>query len=400
MKRLIVFLLVLMLCLMPLSGCKKTKQANSELGNKTEILLYDFEDYDSSFQLMKVMAYFGAVNVNKDSKYVKSGKVSALIQPLGPQSTTISTNGWGLQQNTCLYIPFTDNAHDFDYTDCRKIQTIKMSLYNSEEKNINVYFTMVFNKWVSELSEPVPFTLAPGWNEIGYNIDHNALSISHNLKSCYGIGLKFDKVNSRELKDAPKIYMDDIKLVVTEKPVKVEEVKLLNEDGVCNFDLLSQKYIVDCEVHDLINKIDLDVVLAKDVGMIALSGQKLLRAVLKPTDSIDGTIYEKIVFKQKLAEALDIKNADDNDRFCFDIYNDSDEPIDFAVIFRCPQTGATMGDHLYASPHQWTAFSKCFVEMKNDSADYRTDTGQIEIHYAEFEGKERVIYIDNIRIEK
>lgn len=399
MKRLYVLILALALVFTSLTGCG-TKKTSAQLGKKTEVLLYDFEDYDRNFQLMKAMAYFGAVNVNKDTDYVKSGKVSALLQPLGPQSTTQSTNGWGLQQYTCVYIPFISGHYDFDYTDCAKIQTISMSVYNAEETDINMYISLVFNKWVDELSTPVPFSLAPGWNEVSYVLDHNALAMNHNLQACYGIGVQFDKVNSRELKDAPKLYMDDIKLAITDKAIEPEKVELLDENGVCDFEEISQKYMVDYEVVNRIHKVDVEVVTAKDYDMTAPSGHKILRAVLKPTDHIDGTIYERVIFKQALMEAFDLEHAEDSARICFDFYNASDVAIDFTILFEFPKASTMMGDHLYASPHQWTTFSISLDALKNDTIDYRTDVGQMEIHFAEFEGEERVIYVDNLRLEK
>ena len=399
MTRLYVLILALALCFTSITGCG-TKEASAQLGKKTEVLLYDFEDYDRNFQLMKAMAYFGAVNVNKDTEYVKSGKVSALIQPLGAQSTTQSTNGWGLQQYTCLYIPFMSAHYDFDYTDCAKIQTISMSVYNAEETDINMYISLVFNKWVDELSDPVPFSLAPGWNEVTYMLDHSAVAMNHNLQACHGIGLQFDKVNSRELKDAPKLYMDDIKLNITEKAVEPKKLELLDENGVCDFEAIAQKYVVGYEVHDRIREMDVDIVTAKDYGMTAPSGQKILRAVLKPADYIDGTIYEKIIFKQALMESFDLEHAENTDRICFDFYNGSDVAIDFTVLFKFPKASGMMGDHLYASPHQWTTFSISLDALRNDTIDYRTDVGQMEIHFQEFDGEERVMYIDNLRIEK
>lgn len=399
MKRLYVLILALILCFTSLNGCG-TEETSAQMGKKTEVLLYDFEDYDRNFQLMNAMAYFGAVNVNKDEKYVKNGNISALIQPLGPHSTARSKSGWGLQQYTCLYIPFISEHYDFDYTDCAKIQTISMSIYNDEKTDINMYISLVFNKWVDELSEPVLFSLAPGWNEVNYMVDHNALAINHNLKSCHGIGLQFDKVNSRELKDAPKLYMDDIKLTVTEKAVQPAKVTLLDEDGTCSFESISQNYIVDYEVLDRIRETELDIVTAKDYGITATSGQKVLRAVLKPTMLKDGTVYEKIIIKQALMESFDLASAEGSDRICFDLYNGNDVAMDMAIVFEFPKATGLMSEHLYASPHQWTTFSICLDALTNDKLDYRTDVGQMEIHYGEFVGEERVIYIDNIRIEK
>ena len=403
MKRLCAFALSGVLCFSLLVGCGRAEESAS-LGEIKEVLLYDFEDYDRNFTLMKTMAYFGAVNINKDTEFVKNGKVSALIQPLGPYSTAQSTNGWGLQQNTCLYIPFVSKKYDFDYADCAKIQTINMSVYNAEKDNIKMYIGLLFDDQAEAMSLPVTFTLEPGWNEVAYALDHDVLAISNNLQTCYGMALRFDKVASRELKDAPKIYMDDIRLITTEKAVKPEKIQLLNEDGVCDFEQIAHKYVFSSSTHDAIHQADMSIVKAADYEITAPSGNNVLRAELKATDSIDGTIYERLIFNQVLAESLDFKNAGEDARFCFDLYNDSDVAIDFTVIFKMPKASSQTGDHLYASPKQWSKFSMPLAYLYRASGDdvvwYQDDTGQIEIHFGEFEGEDRVIYIDNLRIEK
>lgn len=106
-------------------GKKQEEQSQS-------VLLYDFEDYDRNYSLMRVMSYFGAVNVNRNAQYVKSGEGSALLQPLMWHSTMIGNTYSGIKPESCLYIPFSSNRYEFDYSDAGKIQTVRFAMYNAE----------------------------------------------------------------------------------------------------------------------------------------------------------------------------------------------------------------------------------------------------------------------------
>ena len=125
MKKAISLFLICMLSLATIvlpAGCSK-KDESGETPSLAENMLYDFEDYDRNFQLMKVMSYFGAVNVNRDKTYVRSGEQSALLQPLGYHSTMIGNVFTPtLKPESCLYIPLSSNKYEFDYTDAGKLR--------------------------------------------------------------------------------------------------------------------------------------------------------------------------------------------------------------------------------------------------------------------------------------
>lgn len=379
-------------------GKKQEEQSQS-------VLLYDFEDYDRNYSLMRVMSYFGAVNVNRDAQYVKSGEGSALLQPLMWHSTMIGNTYSGIKPESCLYIPFSSNRYEFDYSDAGKIQTVRFAMYNAEEDALPVYAGLVFDKNVQTVSEPVKFTLKPGWNDVFYTLDHNALAINYDLSGCYGLALSFDRVGSRDLADAPKVYLDDLYLDLTATSVTTTSVITLDENEICDFEKLYQRYTVTSNSFDKALRPDLDIVTAADYGLTAPSGQKVLRAVLKPTDAIDGTIYDQILLTQALIDAVGFDKLPDDAYFCFDFYNDNDVPMDLSVTFLdTKNSGYKVARHLYANPRQWTAYRIRIADVDalwgEDENTYRNHPGPIRIEWAEFTDAERVIYVDNFRIEK
>ena len=72
MKKLLAALLAFIALFGCFAGCADNTKQNQ--ATEQEVLLYDFEDYDRNYQLMRVLIYFGALNVNNDTKHVKSVK--------------------------------------------------------------------------------------------------------------------------------------------------------------------------------------------------------------------------------------------------------------------------------------------------------------------------------------
>ena len=375
---------------------QNTETANlqnlSPIASDTDILLYDFEDYDRNFQLMRVMSYFGAVKVNTETQYVKNGNVSALLQPLGYHSTMLN-NPRTTSPESCLYVPFTSETYDFDYSDSAKIREIDFSIYNGEEESVSVYVGLIYDKHAQEVSEPIEFVLEPGWNEVTYTLDHNILAINYDLSACYGMALSFDRVGSRELKEAPQLYLDDIWLKLNESAVTPEDVIVLDDNEICDFEKSYQEYVVKSESYDKALRPDLDIVMASDYGLQAISGDKVLRAVLKPTDCIDGTIYDSIYFAQSLMDKIDFSEVSDEDRICFDIYNDSNTTFDFSVQF-VAKDNSTYVKHLQAKAGEWTTVEIFFKEI-----NFAESVAEIRILWSEFLGSKKVIYFDDFRIE-
>ena len=155
-----------------LSACDNGEET---VQGQEEVLLYDFEDYDRNFQLMRVMSYFGAVDKNEQAQYVKSGTASALLRPLGWHSTMINNTYTGIKAESCLYIPLSSVRYDFDYTDASKLEQISFSMYNAEEEDLSLYLGLIFEKNATEVSDLTEFVLKPGWNDVFYLLDHDVL---------------------------------------------------------------------------------------------------------------------------------------------------------------------------------------------------------------------------------
>lgn len=402
MKRILAYIMIGVLCISSLTGCKGTEGSGKD--TVTDVLLYDFEDYDRNFQLMRVMSYFGAVDVNEDAQYVKSGTTSALLQPLGYHSTMRNNTFTGLKAESCLYLPLSSGKFEFDYSNSAKIREISMAMYNANEEDVPVYVSLIYEKNAVTLSDPVEFVLEPGWNDVFYVPDYSLIAMKNDLQSCYGIALSFERAGSRERQDAPKIYLDDVRLKVSETEAVPETEITLAENEVCDFEQLYQEYVMQSSFLDKALRPDMKVVTAADYGIAASSGRRVLRVVLKPTDCIDGTIYDGIYLTQAVMDAVGFQTLEDSDRFCFDLYNDSDVVMDLPITFRTTKDSGYKVCHFYVSPKQWTTFRIRMDDLdalwEEDERTYRDNPGEIHLEWGEFTGDERVFYLDNFRIER
>lgn len=389
-------------------ACQKKQTPPSVIPQ--ENILYDFEDYDRNFSLMRVMTYFGAVKVNTDTQYVRSGKVSALLQPLGYHSTMIGNVFTPtLAPESCLYIPFQSVKYDFDYTDAAHLNQVRMAVYNAEATDKNMYVGLVFERNVQEVCEPTKFTLRPGWNDVLYVVEHDRLVINYDLGMCYGLALSFDRVGSRYLKDAPKIYLDDIRIDTTEAAVTPNDLVELDAGELCDFEKGYQRYAFTSGVYDKARRPDLEIVTATSAGIAAPSGHRILKTTIKPVDAIDGTIYDYVYLRQGIIDKANIGSYAQSAKVCFDVYNADDDILDLSITFVSTRNANSyvVTGHINAAPKQWMTYSiaieeinRKFDEAFNVANLYSTQPGPIRIAYPEFTGTaNKTVYFDNFRIE-
>lgn len=383
-----------------LTGCNKSQNAGS---TTTEILLYDFEDYDRNFALMHALAYFGRVDINEQAAYAKSGKGSALLRPLGHQSTlAIHTDS---NAEDCLYIPFSSVKYDFDYTDLTKTQSIRFSIYNAEEKEYNVYVCFAFSRMGDQTSLPARFALRPGWNDVVCMVDHAALALRYNLKRCHGFTISFDNAGSRYVKDAPTLYLDDIFITRTDTEIQYENLMSFNGDVILGFEQMWNLHTVtSMAVND---KFPMDIVRASDCGLIAPESEHVLRFSQGAEGYNDGSSRKYFVITENVLRAANLTSYDENDRLCFDIYNDTDEFLPIAVCFQVEsQQNGYKYVPLSVKPKEWSSFRMSLGGIDHlfgKENGFRSEPYKILLSFEQFVGEmgsRRTMYFDNFRIER
>ena len=384
-----------------LTGC--SNQETEE--ESSEILLYDFEDYDRNFALMHALSFFGRVDVNEDSGYAKSGTGSALLRPLGHQSTTAIYATIRNYADDCLFIPFSSVKYDFDYTDLTKTESVRFSMYNAEEKNLNVYVGFAFSQLGDAASLPVRYTLKPGWNDVICMVDHATISLMYNLKQCFGFTIGFDNVGSRYVKDAPTVYLDDISIKRTATEIKYDNLISLDGDVVLGFEQLWELYTVTSIVEG--ERFPLDIVRALDYGLVAPEGEKVLKFSQAADAYNDGSTRKYFVITESILQAANLTSYDENDMLCFDIYNDTDEFLPIAVCFQVEsQQNGYKYVPLSVKPKEWSTFKMSLGGIDHlfgKENGFRSEPFRILLSFEQYIGEigtARDMFFDNFRVER
>ncbi|MCL2751262.1 MAG: hypothetical protein FWE62_00720 [Firmicutes bacterium] len=185
----------------------------------TEKLLYGFNEWYPDFHLIQIREKFGIVDINTNAAYVKEGKGSAKLRPAGRYTGS---------ERPYLSLPLVWDELEIANGDLTFAETIEADIYNAESASLNVYVGLFFQEQThGNLSNPqagtvpVKYELTPGWNKVSYEIDKDALSLKWDIKACRSVYYAFDNIHSRDITDAPTLYLDNVTMVYSEDPVIV-----------------------------------------------------------------------------------------------------------------------------------------------------------------------------------
>lgn len=370
-------------------------ETNEPVGPVGTVCLSDFETYKPDFQLIRILNHFGAINVNTDPQYVKSGKASAKIQPLGGYVSTTSP---------FMYYPLRSELFEFDYRDLSRLRQVTAEIYNAEDYEISMDYGLVMevpNIDMVNKTNPVKVKLQPGWNTVTYDVDVSVINILYDITDAQGVYFGFERIGSREIEDAPTLYMDDICLHYSRKAKEVENLLTFAENEICNFDKLYQRYVIYDETENPAATPTYSVVRTSDLGVKATSGNNALLLKTMPGDG-SGT-YQKIVIPQGLMDASAMTAVDQKewDRwyFCFDLYA-LDASMTFYPEFFDSGYGTCYNKWACdAGVGKWTTYRIKFTELTSAMV---SRPGFFRLAWGEYatEKGELSFLIDSFRIEK
>lgn len=367
-----------------------------ETSDKEQVLYFDFEDFDTSFALIRMTDYCGAIHVNRDTRYAK-GKQSALVHPLGRY-----TSG----DNATFVFPSSSTDCGFDYSDFRKTTSISFDFYNAEEEVVKV--AVGLTPTIRSTGE-ITYTklewqnLQPNaWTTVKYEVDTRALGFVYDVSSIAGFYMTFENAGSRDEEDAHDIYLDDIYINrLTSAPPENESFVL---DGMeyLDFEDKLQEGMIESggrAGHDAY------IVKASDETvngqrLQATSGENVLKMQFDPVAQNTGGFsyirFSDVVTQNSMFKGMTISDAK-NMVLSFDIFNASNEvkyiEFDFLYYDDCIFGG------FYLQPNQWTTVRYGLEDVLNKYKDFASH-GKLRFVMSEFEGNEsKVFYLDNVRFE-
>ena len=376
-----------------------------------KVTIADFESWESGFQLIRTGQFFGQIRVNSDPQFVKSGKQSAQIHPMGSYSSGTTP---------IMFFPTKSELFNFDHSDFRDAEKITFEFYNNEDAPVNVAVGLVTSITQILMFERTAIeyqALETGWNTVTYEVNISALAISADVSNIQGIYLAFENARSRDEDDAPDLYLDDVVLHRYAENQKVENLVNLGETEYLDFEEDWQKYVVGKRSTDAAP--DIDIVTASDyaVGadgtetLQATSGDKVLRFVTKQSEG-DATYYPGVEFASAvLQQSLFTKLTEMEygaTTFSFDIYNNSAEKYRFGIDFYSQDTKQRKEYIFFAEPYQWSTFSINLKDLRSDfmaanknQAGMFENPGKIVILWPEYSsGGNKEFFVDNMHFEK
>lgn len=462
MKKIIrIICLTLSVCMLScmLFGCGEKKNDDKETSkfeSDYRVELLNFENWYPDFSIIKMMRNFGKITRNVDENYVKSGKYSAKIQPIG---------GFNNYNEPCVFFPTDSAYYEFDYMDFTYADHVDFWIYNANdtEKVLKVGLVSEIKDYENITCLPATkFNLSKGWNLIKYVVDFNAMSITQKIDEetitqIRGVYLEFEHAVTASLEDAPVFYLDDMNIYYKEEANELKDSsKIIEFDAniahnvyeLCDFEKLYQQNIFSFITKSSKNNPVMSVVKAEDEGIdgfLATSGTKVLKVELTGSDYTSG--YTELILSDKVVRAFydkfvinyttgkPIIPVEDWDKWylAYDVYCDFDvEEINFSIANFFYQNGNNTSYRSSSSTavksNSWVTWSWSIKEIQNwensrneagnpaaieaynkykeyyDAHGYGervSDAGQIRMVYSDMkDGKTRVMYIDNLRLYK
>lgn len=375
------------------AACNRKKDPKERETDKNAVIIADFDTWESGFQLMRFVNQFGNAEMNRDPDFVRDGVGSAKLQPLG---------SYAAGSLPLMFLPFKSDLFGFDYTDLSKGEKITVDFYNAGSETVNVTMGLVGSVIGTDIERASVYTrkLKSGWNEIQYYFDLNIVNIAYDVENIRGVYFQFENAGSRDIKDAPVIYMDNVVLYMSDEKVPLTNLIELDDNEICNFEKLYQRYIVTSEAKNAKCMAETEIVGTYN-GVSPSNGTKMLRILTKAGDQVQGS-WPKITIPEKIMQHSDMskitKPEYSKTYFAFDIYNNSKKPMTFFPEFYASGGKGWKAFNCVSMPKQWVTVRYCFSDINEKNL---ADPGYFKIAWGEYTAAfadEAEFFLDNIRI--
>lgn len=301
----------------------------TKIENEYRVELVNFEQWNPDFSQIRVLTNFGKVSRNRDINYVKSGKYSAKLQPVG---------GIHKYLKPAMYYPFVSEYYDFNYQDFTYVDRVEFWLYNDDDRqqpvNVGLVSKIIDVDTVQKFPAETFYLQPKSWNLVTYYVDFSTMNITQNVSqnamlSVQGVYMEFESSGDADVNKAPVYYLDDINLYYKEQPNTLKDtaqiLKFTHKEGsdvyeLCDFEQVYQKYVLSTYVPNPKCVPTLSIVKAEEEnidGFLASSGMHVLKVEMKGGDKYKGS-HTEIGLSGKVVRAF-------YDQFVYDY--DTQTPI-------------------------------------------------------------------------
>lgn len=363
------------------TGCNNVEKATGRFLKQIEINNYEnSSEFDSCF----IGNRLGRVSANTDTTYVKKGNMSAQLTIIGDAR----------YKKPFLYQTF-DLQKKSDYRDFSKVILLTMWIYNANNEDKTCDLALSFEE--GSMGTKTYDLKANAWTQVQHYITRENLP----MQSCEGFYLYFEKA----LETPDIFYVDDVMLFQTDKEVERKEI-YLSENEICSFDKLYQHSLLSvegggCASNDLLPKLTVSQEYTWRNGDFNL---KVEAPKGSDTWQNGSDNWPGVEIHQSLIELIDWTKYDDDDVFCFDYYAPEENGLDYLwlSLYNNFEERFFASDVLTLKKGRWLTISFSVSELNSQWAfeEYTFNTTtQIVLRWGEFNDRDRVIYLDNFRME-
>ena len=373
-----------------IGGCK----SKEDTAGQSEIVVSNFEQWGPDFQLLRLVNDFGRVSQNENAAYVKSGKRSAKLQPIGRMSD------FGMPM---LIVPLSSAVFDFSYTNFSRVVRVTAQLFNAQNDVRKVAMGLVSDirsvNTINITSDEFR-DIKPGWNQLTYNVDLSVINLVSEKNEFDGIYFMFYRADSRDIDAAPVYYLDDVKLELSAEDNEIVDLIDQKKYEICDFEQLYEDYVMSIECPKPEIRPEIGVVSLSQYGIASKGGEgrKALRVLYKP-GSEPGVTWPKVIMSAKLiktaaakltAEELAMPYA----ALCYDVYNNTDGPrVLYMDAFNSLGVPYTRKDVIPCGEWRTIILPLSRIYDKNKAEV----SSNIHVSYGEYVGNDEEWFIDNYR---
>lgn len=414
-KRIVVSLIAsLIACVCFAGGCSmldldklKGEPQDKPKERAQTVVLADFETWETGLQLIRTHANFGKITWNKDKEYVKEGIGSAKLQPLG---------GYDAGTMAQFFYPTYSEMYDVDNKDFSDAKSVTFEFYNAEERDLKVAVGLVTNilgptSWKNSVVE---YQMLPAkqWTTIAYEVNASMVSISTDITEIQGVYVAFENQGSRELEDAPVVYLDNIILHRYETAPEIVDFVQLGENEFMDFEYPEwQNYVItvkdtaDAPTISIVESANEELLQGTDPDGVHLSGKNSLK-IVSPISSAGvwpGIQFAAAILQESLFNGLSEKLYGAT-TFKFDIYNASGAELALNTRFQDANEDYSVNFVPRVPANSWFTAEYNLKDLyedytaSNKKKDLFTNPGMVDIRWGVKE--ETTFYIDNMRFEQ
>lgn len=330
----------------------------------------------------------GKVQLQSDESYVVSGEKSAKVSVSGHPS-------WGT--------PFLFQTFDLEgreeYSDFTRNVKMTVWVYNDDAEDRSVQMEYSFAQ--GSLGKTESLLKAGEWTMLTYEIDRQYLPFNAGGEyyPCNGVYFHF------EMGDAERpyhLYFDELALYRTNKGFN-KNAMYLDEHEICSFDHDYQ--------HSLITSagdyphVEPSLEISQDYAQKEKDFNLKVTAKAGDTPWEAGGGWPGIEINKMILQMFDFSAYDDTDEFCFDVYSPVEDGLDYLWLTfeNALQQRFYQGPEIPLTKGEWMTVRLSVAEL-NARAEQPERYGfygtrRIALRWGEFTDKDRVVYLDNFRME-